>query len=170
MCPVVRIPEQTYKRLEQHAEGFDSPARVVERLLNHFEGVEDVLSDKLSSRAAKRRPREKYSFNKQVLGKGRMVLAVVKAYQVDHPDASFADLINVFPEGLQGSMGVFSEQAKAQEIFERTGHKRHFIKDAELIKLSDGVIAVSTEWGAGNIEAFIQNAASLGYVVSLLND
>ena len=37
MSPVVRIPETSYKRLESHAIGFDTPSNVIDRLLDFFE-------------------------------------------------------------------------------------------------------------------------------------
>lgn len=37
--PVIRIPESLYQRLSAHAEGFDTPANVLERLLDQIEGV-----------------------------------------------------------------------------------------------------------------------------------
>lgn len=41
MSQVIRIPTSVYSRLEQYAEGFDTPANVIEKLLNHFEGLPD---------------------------------------------------------------------------------------------------------------------------------
>src|SRR5690554_7237911 len=38
--PVIRISESLYQRLSAHAEGFDSPASVIERLLDQIEGVD----------------------------------------------------------------------------------------------------------------------------------
>jgi len=37
MSQVVRIPQNLYVRLEKHARGFDSPANVIERILNYYE-------------------------------------------------------------------------------------------------------------------------------------
>lgn len=37
MSQVVRIPSDTYKRLESYAVGFDTPASVIERLLDFYE-------------------------------------------------------------------------------------------------------------------------------------
>jgi len=37
MSQVIRIPESLYKRLESHAIGFDTPASVIERILDYFE-------------------------------------------------------------------------------------------------------------------------------------
>lgn len=37
MSQVIRIPESLYSRLEKHADGFDTPANVIERILNYYE-------------------------------------------------------------------------------------------------------------------------------------
>ena len=37
MSQVIRIPETLYKRLENYAQGFDTPANVIERILNYYE-------------------------------------------------------------------------------------------------------------------------------------
>lgn len=53
MPPVIRIPESLYSRLEKHAQGFDTPTNVIERLLEYYEQQrkkavkEDVFSDTL---------------------------------------------------------------------------------------------------------------------------
>ena len=40
MSQVVRIPSEVFNRLEAHAKGFDTPANVINMLLDHYEGVE----------------------------------------------------------------------------------------------------------------------------------
>lgn len=37
MSQVIRIPEALYKRLESYAQGFDTPANVIESILNYYE-------------------------------------------------------------------------------------------------------------------------------------
>ncbi len=39
MSQVIRINADLFSRLEQHAVGFDTPSNVIEKLLNHFEGI-----------------------------------------------------------------------------------------------------------------------------------
>jgi hypothetical protein len=39
MSQVIRIPDDLYRRLERHANGFDTPASVIKRILDHFEGA-----------------------------------------------------------------------------------------------------------------------------------
>ena len=45
MMPVIRISEALHNRLAKHAQGFDSPARVIERLLDQVEGIEAPSKD-----------------------------------------------------------------------------------------------------------------------------
>lgn len=169
MSPVIRIPSNIYSRLESHAKGFDTPASVIEKLLNHYEGIDLSPSHEATEQVSpKNRDVKKYDFNEQTYGKGRLVLAVVKEYISNNPITSFGELLKIFPKNIQGSMGVFSHQEDAQDIYERTGHKRHFVKPNELIQLSDCVIAVSTEWGTSNINNLIQQAQSIGYTISPL--
>lgn len=40
MSQVIRIPDDLYKRLEKHASGFDTPANVIERVLDAYEGID----------------------------------------------------------------------------------------------------------------------------------
>lgn len=39
MCPVIRVTDELFARLESHAVGFDTPSRVIERLLDQHDGV-----------------------------------------------------------------------------------------------------------------------------------
>ena len=39
MSQVIRIPEALYQRLENHAQGFDTPANVIEKILNFYEST-----------------------------------------------------------------------------------------------------------------------------------
>jgi len=165
MSPVIRLPSDVYSRLENHASGFDTPANVIEKLLNHYEGISPELALKSVSKRSVKRHTKKYAFNGLSYGKGRLVLAIVKAYISDHPDTSFVELSSIFPKDLQGSSGVFVKQNIASEIFERTGHKRHFIKPDELIQVEKDKIAISTEWSVENINRVIEKAASFGYVI-----
>jgi len=165
----VKLPPDLYKRLEKYAEGFDTPVNVIERILNQYEGINEPLeSSNLSKlKSPSKRDNTKYIFNNHTYGKGRLVLAIIKEYVAKHPDFSFKALQKIFPDNIQqGSAGVFRPLNEAEEIYERTGHKRHFINNDETIKLSDSVIAISTEWGVKNIDNLIIEAQNLGFEIT----
>ena len=44
MSQVIRIPANLYHRLSLHARGFETPANVIEKMLNFYEEQEDVES------------------------------------------------------------------------------------------------------------------------------
>lgn len=108
----------------------------------------------------------KYSFQDEKYGKGRLVLAVLKDYCQKNPNITFSELENVFPKHLQGSKGVFSTLEEANQIRASSGRKRHFLEPEELIATLDSTIAVSDQWGIGNISKFIERAKSQGYKIN----
>lgn len=98
-----------------------------------------------------------FEFNGKIYNKSRLVNMVLKNYVQLNPDITYAELEKIFPQRLQGSMGVFETTDNAQEIYDRTGHKRHYLKAEELIELSDSIIATSNQWGIKNIEPFVNH-------------
>ncbi len=105
----------------------------------------------------------KFEFKGEILNKSRLINKVLRSYVGDNPNIGYAELENIFPQHLQGSMGVFTTSESAQEIFDRTGHKRYYIKSEELIKVSDTIISTCTQWGKGNIQNFINHVNKLNW-------
>lgn len=98
----------------------------------------------------------KYIFNGNKYGKNRLVLAVIKDYVNNNPTITYEDLQVVFPNSLQG-IETFTTETEAKQKKDR----RNFIKKNELITLSNATIAVSTQWGIGNIEPFINHCKGM---------
>ena len=103
-------------------------------------------------------------------GKARLVLAVIKSYVENNPGVTHNQLQNVFPPSLRGLKrqdsfwGCFNLRTDAERLFGDTGTKRHFLKDNEIIRLANGdEIAVSSQWGIGNIKDFIARAEKIGF-------
>ena len=98
-------------------------------------------------------------------GKGRMVLAVIKSYISRHEDVSYQSIMTSFPpelRGTKGKWGCVSLFEEAKKLAERTRRKRHFLDEEDVITLKDGArVAVSSQWGIGNIEEFIKRATDL---------
>jgi hypothetical protein len=119
-------------------------------------------------RAAVRGPRDKtkYKFNGLVCGKNKLVYAVVEQYLIDHPETTFDLLKQTFRDELQRTYGVFTLLEEAQNIFSKSGHKRHFLDDDEILTTGDEVeIAVCTQWSIGSIGGFLETARNLGYQI-----
>jgi hypothetical protein len=108
---------------------------------------------------------DKYEFNGEAYGKGRLVLACIKKYVEDHPGLTFSALEQAFPKKIQRLYGCFDTVDNAQRILAEKGRKRHFLKPDELIELSDEGIAVCDQWGIDNIGLFLEAAQKLGFKI-----
>lgn len=129
-----------------------------------------VVTEPLFNSNKSKKDTQKYIFNKLEFGKSRLVLEVIKSYIANHPEITFNQLASQFPLNIQGKLGTFTTIEKANEIHAQTGHKRHYIKPEEQLKLSDCTIAVSNQWGISNIDGFINVAQQLGYEIKLANN
>jgi len=60
MSQVIRVPESLYNRLEEHAHGFDTPANVIEKILNFYEAncSEEIEATEVQKEIAIESPNE----------------------------------------------------------------------------------------------------------------
>ena len=100
----------------------------------------------------------------------------MRLYVDEHPEITYNELLKIFPKqwrGVQRSEnGCFIRRAQAIQQEESSGYTRHFLKDQDIIVLADTEIAVSTQWGLGNIQTFIDcvNASKkIGIAISRCN-
>ena len=81
MCPVIRISDELYERLESQAIGFDTPAALIERLLDKCDGIEKSVSPESPKRPDLIfSPSDEDKFKKLLL---RKKSAAVKLHKVD---------------------------------------------------------------------------------------
>lgn len=109
----------------------------------------------------------KFIFNGSGYNKGRLVNAVIKSYIENNPMMTYSELKTKFPDKIQGSFGVFATKFRAEDIYQRWGHKRHYINPDEEIKLSDEIIATCNQWNPENIKQFLNQANSLGLKIEI---
>ena len=102
-------------------------------------------------------------------GKSRFVLEIIRRYANMKQAITFSDLKEAFPDSLRGvkkSMwGCFVKKSEAERLKNKSGYSRHFLEEDEIIHIADADIAVSSQWGIGNIKAFVMNAEKLGFKI-----
>jgi hypothetical protein len=102
---------------------------------------------------------------KKPLNKRRLVLETVKSYVRHHPEVSYETLIRVFPASLNynqanGVIKRYNDVLKKCAINPRT-RNYFFLKDEEIIQLSNGLqVVVHSQWG-DDFEKFLKVARSL---------
>ncbi len=106
-------------------------------------------SDEKIKQEIRSRDNTKYTFNGvEGLGKGRLVLAVVKYYCQENPDITLSELQQIFPNWLQEPSQISDE-------------RRFFLKEEEIIELKDKTkIAVFSDWGIAKINNFINHVTN----------
>ena len=111
----------------------------------------------------------RYSFDGQSLGKGRLVLAIVRRYVMDHPRANLEAVRAVFPDSLQARSPIQFSRARSVvaklDSLSPEFSRRYFVDEADRIALADGVVVVSREWNRFNIQNVLEVARQLGYVI-----
>jgi hypothetical protein len=129
------------------------------------QGAVYVVTDTYFNNKKSKNDTTQYQFNGQTLGKGRLVLEVIKHHVENNSESTFSSLESQFPKSIRGRGALFATITEANETYASSGHKRHYIKSEEQIELQDSTIAVSNQWGAFNIESFISVAKKLGYEI-----
>ena len=114
----------------------------------------------------------KYKFDGQgEFPANRLVLAVVKDYIENHPDITYDNLKEVFPDGIQGSFGVFKRVSELTDVdrgINRSNQRSNFFeKENETLKVDGELIAVCNQWGKTgtntNLLRFFSHIESFGY-------
>lgn len=150
--------------------GYTSPdgTQIFALTIQRFRGSDGhvfVTTDTYFNNVNTLRDTSKYLFNGESLGKGRLVLAVVKRHCEQNPNITFSQLEQIFPKNCQGSSGVFTTLENANNVLTSSGRKRHFLNTDELIQIEGATIAVSSQWGIGNIDNFISCASKAGHLI-----
>lgn len=118
-----------------------------------------------SIREAKSSSRDytKYKFGgHRKLGKGRLVLEVVREYVLQNPDIKYEDLKVKFPKELQGSLGVIEKKRNIKDV------TRYFVNEGDIINVSDASIVVCNQWGGkGKLNNFIEHVNKLGFDITV---
>jgi len=107
----------------------------------HEKGTEDKLNGK----------RSLFSLNDGTpMNKRSSVLATVKKYVVENPQATFTQIQEAFPGYLQGSYGVVKPVAEIRQRMDRgqDAEHRYYMEPKNIMTSRDGIkFAVCNQWG-----------------------
>ena len=99
--------------------------------------------------------------------KSRLVEAVVKKWLDLHPDSTFGDLREAFPDDTQGSMGVVRE-CNWEKFKKYPDYSRRRFYQPIILKDKTGV-RVCNQWGANaNFERFLKRATELSFNIEVV--
>lgn len=106
------------------------------------------------------RDMRRYKFLGKEHTKGGLVHAVIGEYVRKHKNISVGKLKEAFPDELLQRFGVF-QVVKVAKTFTSGGRDRFLLKSGQILKLTDGSIAICNQWTASNIAPFLKVARKL---------
>lgn len=154
-------PDLMLKIRKGHYYDIDIPIAAL--TINRYKGKDGnvyVVTDTYFIESVKNNDYTKYIFNGHKLGKGRLVLAVIKDFVEKNPTITYSQLKAKFPDNLQGR-----ETFTTETVAKQKRDKRNFTEPDELITLIDETIAVSTQWGIMNINPFINHCKTMNIYI-----
>jgi hypothetical protein len=110
----------------------------------------------------------KYKFkgDTSILGKGGLAYTMIVKYLQLHPDISFDELKEIFPDSLV-NRGSLKTIAKESDIKDEDRYARYF---KEPIKCIDYEIIVSSQWDIRNIDNLLNKAKQLNFEIETIKD
>lgn len=114
------------------------------------------------------RDNTKYLFNGMKLGKGRLVLEIVREYLTQNPQSTYDYLHNKFPANFQGSTGVINTLEFIKDKYKNSSKNRHFMDKNDVFTSYDNIkFVVCTEWKIDNIHNIIDFARNENYIIAI---
>lgn len=115
-----------------------------------------VVTDTYFNYKYKSKDYSKFKFKGQIYNKGRLVNAVIRYLVNENPQITFLELKKLLPDTIQKGKAVFVNKSDADEVYQKTAYKRHYLKSEEIIQLSDATICTSNQWNLETIKKFIE--------------
>ena len=160
------VTDEEYRELKKRVEELEKKMKLMSQQLSTFYMKNDmrIVSEQAKQREQrKHKDVTKYLFKDRQLSKRELVLQCVKEYVKEHPDLKAEQLIDVFPDYVQGSLGIVKRIKDAE--WYTNANKRFYFSDENIIHLLDGDYVVCTQWDAGNIGKFLKLAEDIGFEI-----
>jgi len=160
------VTDEEYRELKKRVEGLENKMKLMSQQLSTFYMRNDMrITSEQTKQQEQRKHKDvtKYIFHGRQLCKRELVLQCVKEYVREHPKLNAEQLTDVFPNYVQGSLGIVKRIEDAE--WYTNAKKRFYFSDENIIHLSDGDYVVCTQWDAGNIGKFLKLAEDIGFEI-----
>lgn len=154
------VTDIQYKALQKRVEELERKIDLLSKQYSSLYMKHDMQSFAIPASNTKR-DTTKYYFNGYQYCKRQLVLACVKKYVEDHPGISGAELIECFPNYIQGSLGVIRKAEEAERYSNAVN--RFYFGDYDILLLKDDTYVVCSQWDKNNINRFIALMRDLQY-------
>lgn len=105
----------------------------------------------------------KFLFNGEKLGKGRLVLAIIKKMALKNPNLTKDQLMDDFARTkVHTSFDIVMPVNKAHNT-------RYFLNKDSVLTIENKKVAVTNQWGIDNIYYFIKIARKMGFSIRAIS-
>lgn len=160
------VTDEEYRELKKKVYDLEKKIDMMAQQLSRLYMKNDIRKTAEPQRKKEQRKLKdvtKYLFNNRQLCKRELVLQCVKQYVQEHENLSSKELLDTFPDYIQGSLGVVKRIEDAE--WYTNAKKRYYFSDEDIIHLSDGDYVICTQWDASNIGKFLKLAEDIGYEI-----
>lgn len=162
------VTDKQYQELLQRFEELSRKYTQMSRDIATIKMKMDISNARAYAESAQsRKDVTRYHFDGKLLNKRRLVLEGIKKYIADTGTTDPAALGEVFPDCIQGSLGVIRSVIEAEQYSNAAEH--YYFKDEDVLHLDDGIYAVCKDWTVKNIRYFIDVMETLGYEIKPVN-
>ena len=164
------VTDEQYKALKERVDQLESKLYSMGRELDRLimkKDKEEIGNYKYATKSnSKSRDTTKYMLDGKRYFKRGIVLAIIKKFVSDQGIVKFEELQNVFPDYLQGPLGVIRLAEDAERYSDAV--KRYYFADEDIIHLEGKSYVVCSQWDAKNISKFLAVATNY-YQIQKIN-
>lgn len=162
------IKEEQYYHILQRLEKLETKVRKLEKNNGSDPFKNDFMMYDTYNSKIHKKDKSSYKLDGLVFDKRNLVLYVVKRIVNIANPKSIKELMEMFPQETQGSLGVLLVEDIACNY--KDYKKRFFTSPEDRIYVEDNTFYVCKDWTSKNIKEFINLAKKYGLEIETLND
>ena len=165
------VTDEQYEIMEKRIVNLERRVSMLGQQLSVAFMREDAtrIADNQTIAIPRKRDVTKYSFKGELCSKRGVVLNVIKQIIKDKGLYNSTELLDYFPDYIQGSLGVVKKVDEAERY--ARAKDRFFFLDKDVLHLKDGDYVVCKQWDSTNIKRFLKIAEREGYsIVAIKRD
>ena len=161
------VTDAQYKELQNRVTELEKKMNTLSMQLSRLILKGDIGAQKVSQAPSRpKRDKTKYMFDGVLYCKRRLAYVCIKKYIVDNNIDSFNEVLKIFPDYLQGSLGTIKPVETAEKY--ANAHRRFYFSDEDIIYLSDKPYVVCSQWEKKNINNLLSVVQNLGYQIETI--
>ena len=160
------ITDSQYRELQKRVNDLEKKLDNISLQLSRIILKSDVTSIRETGGKQAKKDTTKYMLDAKVYCKRRIAYECVRKYVTDHNILTYNDLIKVFPDYLQGSLGVIKPIEDAERY--SNAHRRFYFGDDDILVLDGHKYVVCSQWEKKNIDNILKTASDLGFQIQAI--